>query len=204
MFSLYKAAQRVGGCVARQGGQEEKAAVLTYGFEVLGGFVLEVALIFFLAWLLKIFVPVVCLMVTVGIFRSLAGGEHCQAYYRCLILSLITFLLLGYLVLLLAPLLVSCKKFALGGGFAFALFATWKYAPVESPARPLSVAKRLKVRKGTFAFLGLWLLFFFAFEFPGEVATASLLGLLGQSFTLLPWGRMFLGRLDALLSFPRR
>lgn len=185
--------------IARGTGQEDQAEVLAYGLEVLLGIVIEAGIILGLAWLLGITGTTIIVLVSFLSFRLLSGGSHCTAYYRCLLLSTAVFLSLGSLAVPLGSLLASRPwVMALAGLVAFAM--TWRWAPVDTPQKPLP-PERLPARRYWCQFYLLaWYVLISYLPLPPAWLGATVLGVLWQAFSVTPAGEKFTRGADFLLA----
>ena len=71
--------------------------------EIILGSIFKVSLLFLIAVFLGIISEVAVLLLVTGLLRTLSGGVHCSAYYRCLITSVITLTVLGYMLKFMLP-----------------------------------------------------------------------------------------------------
>lgn len=185
--------------IARGTGQEDQAEVLAYGLEVVLGLVIEAGVILGLAWLLGITGPTIIILISFLSFRLLAGGSHCTAYYRCLLLSTIVLLSLASLAGPLGSRLVSWPwLMALSGLGAF--FLTWRWAPVDTPQKPLPVEKLPARRYWCLFFVLAWYVLISYLPLPPAWLGATVLGVLWQAFSVTPAGEKFTRGADFLLA----
>ena len=68
---------------------------MAFGLELLLGEIVKLLCVITLSYALGILPEVLTITVTAGVLRLASGGEHCSAYYRCLIGGTLCFLLLG-------------------------------------------------------------------------------------------------------------
>lgn len=200
MVSVHKVAVYLGRGLARRVGVEQRAALLAYGLEIILGTALEIALILVLAWLAGVFWPVAASLFAASSLRLFSGGNHCTAYYRCVLLSSLVFLSLGWAARLLAAALppVSLPLGSLGA-LGATLAAVLLLAPVEDPQRVrLKPALRRRRRLSSLFCLAGWALLL-ALAARGEAAAAISLGLAWQAFSLTAAGRTLVAFVDGLL-----
>ncbi len=116
-----------------------QVARMAFGLELILGDIVKLVLILTLAQLLGIFQEVLVLMAAAGILRLASGGEHCSAYYRCLVGGSICFLLLGELVHYLNPLLAGQAVILIALlSFLLVELILWKYAPGDTENKPIT------------------------------------------------------------------
>jgi accessory gene regulator B len=189
--------------------ERQKEIEMTFGLELLLAAGLKFGCIVVLAYFFGIFRETMVLVLTAGIFRVVSGGEHCQAFYRCLIGGTVVFLLLGYL----AKVLMSVTRYE-GTTFLIVLVSFMlvtaiisKYAPGDTEDKPITEEfeiirfKRLSllVAVGFFIMVVLFLIF----EVYTELILPVIMGLLWQVFTITPLGYRFIRGIDSVLRFSK-
>ncbi|RJX18748.1 MAG: hypothetical protein C4575_10355 [Desulforudis sp.] len=183
--------------------ERARLKVLAYGLEALLGGLVQLTILAILPLLLGIGPSTWMAAGTATLFRLPAGGAHCVAFDRCLISSLSTFMLAGAAGILLTR-QISCHllPFVLAV-LCMAALAVWLYVPADTPARPV-VSRREKRRLKAWAYsvLGFYLLLYLSFgkSVSPELVVAGGLGLLIQTFTVLPWGYRALAVVDRFLA----
>ena len=206
MPSIHGLAERAAGYIARELGiDRQKEGMLTFGLELLLGSALEFALIMALAFLFGIFRETLILVLTAGILRLVSGGEHCRAYYRCLIGGTVFFLLMGWLVKWLKS-VISFQGFILLMIITFiaVIAIIWRYAPGETANKPLTEADRVRGRRLSFTVAGIFfavVILLAILKVEQGYGLPVLAGMLCQAFTLTPWGYGFIRWIDGMLSF---
>lgn len=205
MASVHEIAVYLGRGLARRIGEERRAALLAYGLEIILGTALEIALVLGLAWLMGLFWPVAASLFAASSLRLFSGGNHCTAYYRCVLLSLLVFLSLGGAARLLAAVLPPFSLFFLSLGAPAAAFAAvLLLAPVEDPKKiKLKPAVRRRRRLFSVVCLAGWAAIL-AFAAREETAAAVSLGLAWQAFSLTAAGRVLVTFIDGLLALAER
>lgn len=173
--------------------------MLTYGLEVLLGIVIEAGVILGLAWLLGITATAIVILVSFLSFRLLSGGSHCTAYYRCLLLSTIVFLSLAALA---GPLgdLVTSRPWVMAVTGLGIFFMTWRWAPVDTPQKPLPPEKLPARRFWCQFYILAWYVLISYLPLPPAWLGATLLGVLWQAFSVTPAGEKFTRGADFLLA----
>lgn len=137
-----------------------KRAVYYYGFYIVIGSFVKGIILLTLSLLLGILIPALLIVMVLGSLRMLAGGYHFDTYGKCLFVSM-TFNLTAALIarytysswstalIVLFILLV----------FTFSLYMLIKYAPRDTPTKPITdPAAIMKYKKLSIAYLGVLLI----------------------------------------------
>jgi len=164
-----------------------------YGLEIALGGLLQIIIIMAAALLLGIAKEALAIITAAVLYRRYADGPHCQTYYRCTIASLINFTLLAYLSRYLP---VNYLPVYLIGTSILSVLVIHYYVPADNPINPITdeAMRRKRKQKSYLVWLVILLVSITAAYIMGEkpVATALLLGLCWQNFTLLPGGRAYI------------
>jgi|GEM_PF-416957 len=206
MPTIHGLAEKAAGYIARELGIDKpKEGMLTFGLELLLGSTLEFALIMALACFFGIFRETLILVLTAGILRLVSGGEHCRAYYRCLIGGTVFFLLMGWLVKWLNS-IITYRNIVLLVIISFiaVLVVIWKYAPGETENKPLTEKDKVRGKRLSFAVAGIFfvvVILLSILKVDQGYGLPVLTGMLCQAFTLTPRGYRFIRWVDGMLSF---
>lgn len=181
---------------------------MVYGMEILLGEIVKLFVIISSAWILGVLPQVLTITMSAGILRLASGGEHCSAYYRCLIGGTVWFLLLGWGVYsfnaVLSPPVISV---IVGLLFFISLAIIFKYAPGETENKPINnEAEREKFKKWSVAIMvayGLILIIFSRLEVLNTLVLPMAVGIMAQAFTVSPAGYGFIHFIDWILDFPK-
>jgi len=170
---------------------------IRYGLEIALGGLFQLAIITFVALLLGIAKEVIAIAISTALYRRYSGGAHCQAFYRCTLTSMITFILLGYLSQYIPT---SYWFLYIILTAILSIVVIHRYVPVDNPRNRITdEADKEKRRQKSYGFIFLILLasaltrYFYDKEL---YSIALLLGLLWQNFTLSPWGNNYICFLD--------
>ena len=185
-------ARKIAGIVAAEiGASPEDREVYEFALKLVIDTMLDVAVIFSLAYVFGVLRPVAVAYVLVAILKYFAGGAHASKMVNCLILGTIVYLGLGLAARGLGQLSeqISWAAFLSVGMLATVVF--FRHAPVTPPNKPLkSVRHRNYLRKNAMITLGvvlaamtIWLTR--PFSSP-DVFWSGLLALVWQSLILLP------------------
>ncbi|WP_406678238.1 accessory gene regulator ArgB-like protein [Moorella sp. ACPs] len=183
--------------------RKPEVEVVAFGLEVAMGASLQLLVFVVVAWYLDLLPEMMAALITMATYRLLAGGVHCSAYYRCLILSLLTLIIQANLARWLAG--------AIGGSlpavgllvFVAGLVIAWRRAPADIAAAPvINPVRRARLKRACYLWLLVWLAVIslgYYQGWPGSVLTSSLLALVIQSLALTPLGFAAVGWADGLL-----
>lgn len=132
----------------RQFIHENQLATYTYCFELLISTLLFGSSIFLLAWISNTLFASTLYLLTFLCFRTTIGGFHATTYFRCYVLSIISFCIFLSLVLYLpfkTQLTLPC--------FLFSSFLIIHYAPLEHYNRTFSEKELVIFRKRSISLL---------------------------------------------------
>ncbi|MBE3585588.1 accessory gene regulator ArgB-like protein [Desulfofundulus thermocisternus] len=203
---IHDLARKIASWLSQELQQEERAAVMAYGLELLLGAVVKVVCFVTIPLLLGIFHQVMAVLLASVVFRLAAGGAHCTAYYRCLIGSLTTFTGLGFLARWLPETDIPARGMALAATL-FAVIVALIWAPADTPAKPITRVGHRRALKIISLMVPLcYIAVTWFLPLRDDLVAASALGLAFQSFTVTPagyrfieWLDVFLGRLHSIL-----
>ncbi|BCV20969.1 accessory gene regulator ArgB-like protein [Moorella sp. Hama-1] len=177
--------------------------VVAFGLEVALGGLLQLAVFIIVAWCLGLVPEMLVALVTMAGYRLPAGGVHCSAYYRCLLLSLLTLILLALLGRELALAAGKYLPVLALAVFVVNLVIARKWAPAAVPAAPIiNPRRRSRLKQIAYLWLAGWLLVMLAgfyLQWPPSLLASSLLALVVQGLALTPAGFAVIGRADSLL-----
>lgn len=158
---------------------------------------MQIVLLLIAAWGLDLFYETAGIMLASALYRRYSGGAHCTAYYRCTLTSLITFLLLAYLVRISFPYLNLAVISSAG---LVVLLVAWLKVPVDNPTNPITDPLRREVlRMKSLILAGFLCLLAIALLYLYPLGSAAILmGLLWQSLTLTTPGHIYMSLWDNL------
>ena len=177
---------------------------MAFGMELFLGEIIKLTLTITISYILGILPEVLTITFTAGILRLASGGEHCSAYYRCLLGGTFCFILLGALAHLLNPLisntallLIVCISFLIG------CILLLKYAPGDTANKPInSSEQRALFKKRSLQIMGIYLIIILAMMMGSAVKILVLpmvFGIIEQIFTVTPWGYHYIHWVDRVL-----
>lgn len=208
-MSVHELAIRIGSYLGRELDVDRTQEMrMVFGLELFLGDVIKLILIISLAAFFAILPEVLVIMAAACSLRLVSGGEHCSAYYRCLIGGMLCFLLLGWAVQSLNPLL-SMQQIILIAFICFLLVEIifWKYAPGDTENKPITEeTEKAKFKKWSMLLAGLYfivMMVFAGFNSLRPFVLPIAIGMLEQAFTVSPWGYSFLHFVDYVLDFSK-
>jgi len=200
-ISIHNIGNVTGTHIAKKINAPDKANLLGYGAEILIGGIVKLAVLFLISALLGVVIEVAILLLVVATMRTLSGGAHCTAYYRCLITSVLVFTTLGYTIKTIYPFLSVLPSTVLGGIILMSIYLYWCYAPQAPPNKPFKT-KAAKTSFHRYTLIVALTLALIAILMGIESLISWIIagGLLWQAFTLTPIGYGFIKFMDDLLS----
>ena len=208
-MSIHELATRMAAYIGREVEADRLQELrMAFGLELILGDIVKLIFILTLAQLLGILQEVLVLMAAAGMLRLASGGEHCSAYYRCLLGGTICFLLLGWLVHYLNPLIAGQAVFVTALlSFLLTEIILWKYAPGDTENKPITEAADKKRFKNWSLLLGfiyfMIMLICAGFNSASAFVLPVAVGMLEQAFTVTPWGYRFMHIVDQVLDFSK-
>lgn len=183
----------------------KQEVILRYSLNLLISSIAGYALALLIAWALGIFSYVLVVMVTVSTLRVFSGGAHCSNAINCIVYGSITMNALGVLAKIIEFSTVTAL-ISIGLIFFYGLWIVKKYAPADTPGKPISTKqKQDKLKKRSLAVVFIWFfivlgLMYYSTRLAHVMIYASSIGILWQSFTLTKLGYSFCHVSDNLLS----
>lgn len=207
---MEKLAKKIANNIARSlDYDEEKEAVVAYGLIA----VLQIFETFFLVLMAGLLIGapaeamIVCL--AVGLLRQYSGGAHAGTAELCIGIGVIYSAAAAFISkkLLLSVYTPAAMLPAIIVLYAVSFILVKKYAPVDSPNKPIRTEKkRERMKKGSLVVLSVYfalsvLLFFAGYHVKtfNSYGISLLFGVAWQVFTLMPLGADFLHIVDKLL-----
>ncbi|AOT68622.1 accessory gene regulator ArgB-like protein [Geosporobacter ferrireducens] len=183
----------------------KQEAILKYSLKLLISSIEGYVLALVIAWALGIFPYVLIAMVTVSTLRVFSGGAHCSNATNCILYGAITMNALGALSRIIEFSKITELVF-ISLIFSYGLWAIRKYAPADTPGKPISTKlQKDRLRRRSALVACIWAVLAFALTFgyreQGHILTyASSIGILWQSFTLTNIGYKLCHAMDRILS----
>lgn len=203
-MKMYDIATRMAGFLASQVGLEEsKVDTVRFGLELILGEIVKWCILLMAAGLLGVLPGALYAMISMGLFRLVSGGGHCEDYWRCLIFGLLVFLGGGKLGVYAAPHISQTALIkALIVGCLVMSVPVLIWAPGEAPNRKINAGERAKFKKLSLACLAVWtgVTIFLVVPYSLPVAVAGLLAMVLQAFSFTPPGYRAINHFDVLLA----
>ncbi len=170
--------------------ESKEKALFSFGLELFVGAFLEAIILLILAFLFNIFWPVFIALLSFLVIRPYAGGIHLPTYNSCLIVTLLVFLLIGFIAAYIQPGLLTTIIvifFVAITGFIF----IYKYAPADTKTIPISdPALRQELKRKAYIVLIAWTILAItaALLFTGylNLVIAASLGIFSQLISTHP------------------
>lgn len=198
MVSIHNFATKLSKNLSSLTEQPEKEELYGYGLEIILGGLFKIFILVVLATVLGMLQLTIAVIMTSFLYRLLSGGAHCRAYNRCLVVSIVSFLVLAYLAKLSLALEISPQSI-LFVILALTLFIAVKYAPQAPDNKPIEgVKKFLFLKTLSVGFIIVW--FVMISYLPVGMALASTYALMWQSVSLTPLGQGIFTVLDGMLA----
>lgn len=200
-ISIHSLGYMVGAHIAKKVDQPDRANFLGYGAEILISGIVKLAVLFLVSAVLGIVIEAALLLAVIAVVRTLSGGAHCSAYYRCLITSVLVFTTLAYTIKTMHPFISLLPSAALAVIIILYTYLYWRYAPQAPLNKPLK-NKAAETAFRCYTLIAVFILSLITLLLGTESLTSWIIagGLLWQAFTLTPAGHGFIKFLDVLLS----
>ena len=204
-ISIHKIVQALGTYVAKKVSTADQTEVLSFGAEILVGSIIKLCILFSFAFIMDITVEIAILLIVTGIIRTLSGGAHCSAYYRCLATSVFIFTVLGYSIKVNYTFIRQLHPAILLGILVLTFSLYWIYPPQAPSNKPFKDKKiELDFHWYTLLAVVIYLLLncfgVLIVRLPGYI----IMHYFWQAFTLTPLGHRFIGLFDILLTFEKK
>lgn len=195
------------------GYDDEKEAVIAYGLIAIIQIFITVLLVLLFGILVGALAEALIVCFSVSILRKYSGGAHAGTIELCTGFSLLycttaavisKWLLAG----IYNPIPMAIAIIII---FGISFLVVNKFAPVDSPNKPIRTEKKKKrMRKGSFVILSVYLIIsiaFFVLSFKYEVfksyGISLLFGISWQIFTLTYLGSLFIGKMNDFIIFKK-
>jgi accessory gene regulator B len=177
---------------------------MAFGLELLLGEIVKLICVITLSTALGILPEVLTITVAAGVLRLASGGEHCSAYYRCLIGGTLCFLLLGWVAHILNPIISRAGLLLTLVICSLMVFAIlWQYAPGDTENKPINNEEELtRFKKWSLIIASVYsvvMIIMMQFEKSYILVLPMIIGMMEQSFTITPWGYGFIQWIDNTL-----
>lgn len=179
------------------GHSHEKRHVYYYGFQIIIGGIVKFLILLLATFVTGILLSTFTTLLFFGVLRIIGGGTHMGSYVKCMIASTLLFMLPGFIVEYTHPLWSQGMLAMLAAAvFLTALPVVWKWAPADTPFKPINKPGQIKVLKIlSVTVVILWALIeaILIVNRLNFVSLAGSLGILTAAFVISPAGYGFFG-----------
>lgn len=176
----------------------QKRNEMYFGYQVLYGGIFKGIVFILSAFLLGILKPALTIIAFFALIRISAGGQHMESFTRCLIISCVLFLGLGFI---LKYINLSIEEIITLSIIVFSIlfYIIIRYAPRDTPYKPITNQSQIKVLRiisiGISGILMIIQIIFITNE-STYIAFAVCLGLLMGAFFVSNIGYKFFNFID--------
>lgn len=191
----------------------EQEAVVAYGLIAMVQIAVTLLLVFILGLLVGAPIEALIICLSVSILRKYSGGAHADTIDFCTVFSVIYCTVAALLSKALAGVYQPWWMLAAAiAVYACSFYYINRYAPVDSPNKPIKSANKIKrMRRGSFILVSVYALLnalFFLFSNRAPVfqsyGISLLFGVSWQVLTLTPLGAILLNKLNDLPKYFRK
>lgn len=180
----------------------KKTAIVSYGIEVMIGAIIKLIIFIMVPWMLGVLTEFIVAYLSFAILRIVAGGVHCSEFYRCLIVSLSSYLAIAFIATYLSfyalPSYTYQELYWVLLAFSFLVVIT--KAPVDVQEKPIiNPKRRLRLKIASCLVIGLFMLVSVYWQPEDKIYIASGLGILFQVFTVTQSGAKFFKLVDQII-----
>jgi len=183
--------------------KNEEREIVEYGLKVFLSEVFSLSILFIVLFVTGLIKTGMSILIAAGVLRKFSGGAHCSSPMRCTILGVMTVPLFAFSV---ERLLIFGENKLLAAAvclFVLNLFTCLKYAPADSPQKPINEVSKKRLKRGAL----LLILIAFSVLIAGYLLRyidisfllAASVGFFYQSITLTPAGYGFTASMDRLM-----
>lgn len=187
----------------------ERKEVIQYGTYALIQTLISIISVLILGLIFNIALEALIFLFTASILRKYSGGAHSESSNVCTLLGIIISICVGFLIK--SSFFVNMDfEFIIFAGivvFVFAYFIIFKYAPVDTPNKPIKTEKKKKrMKKGSLKILTIYLfivllntILYYNSDvvFAKQVILSILFGIAWQCMTLTALGNILLKTIDS-------
>lgn len=183
--------------------KNEEREIVEYGLKVFLSEVFSLSILFIVLFVTGLIKTGMSILIAAGVLRKFSGGAHCSSPMRCTILGVMTVPLFAFSV---ERLLIFGENKLLAAAvclFVLNLFTCLKYAPADSPQKPINEVPKKRLKRGALLLILITSSVLIAGYFSHYIDISFLLavsaGFFYQSITLTPAGYRFTAAMDRLM-----
>jgi len=179
----------------------KKMAIVSYGIEVIIGALIKLIVFIAVPWMLGVFVEFMVAYLSFAILRIVAGGVHCSEFYRCLIVSVTSYLAIAFIAIHISSYALPYTYQELYWGILlFSFFVIIAKAPVDVQEKPIiNPKRRLRLKIASCLVVGVFMIISVCWHLEDKFYIASGLGILFQVFTVTKSGGKFFKLVDQII-----
>lgn len=179
--------------------ENSKLNIVSYGLEVIIGGLIKLIFFILVPWMLGVLREFLIAYISFAFLRIVAGGIHCSAFYRCLIVSLTSYLGIAYTVIFIAIIPLPYRELY-WGVLVLAFLVVVTRAPVDVEEKPIiSPQRRLRLKILSCFHVVIFFLLSLLWNPESTIYLASGLAILFQVFTLTDSGAKFFKFIDQII-----
>lgn len=184
--------------------KSEEREIVEYGLKVFLSEVFSLSILFIVLFVTGLIKTGMSILIAAGVLRKFSGGAHCSSPMRCTILGVMTVPLFAFSV---ERLLIFGENKLLAAAVCLnvlSLFNCLKYAPADSPQKPINEVSKKRLKRGALLLISITSSVFliagyFSFYIDISFISAVSVGFFYQSITLTPVGYRFTVAMDRLM-----
>lgn len=184
--------------------KSEEREIVEYGLKVFLSEVFSLSILFIVLFVTGLIKTGMSILIAAGVLRKFSGGAHCSSPMRCTILGVMTVPLFAFSV---KRLLILGENKLLAAAVCLnvlSLFNCLKYAPADSPQKPINEVSKKRLKRGALLLISITSSVFliagyFSFYIDISFISAVSVGFFYQSITLTPVGYRFTVAMDRLM-----
>jgi len=182
---------------------ELKGEILAYSITILLSSVAGYLVIIIFSAAVGVLPWALAAAITASIMRTFSGGAHADSPLNCIVIGTLIFTGLGLVSKYTFDRVEAFLFPAVAGVFLTALYCVWRYAPADTPNKPITdETHRRRLWYATAAYVMVWgaaAMAAASLNIYNKLIFASTLGLLWQAFSLTPAGYVLAGILNKLI-----
>ena len=177
---------------------ENQEQIIVFASQLIESTLISIGFIIFVSLMLHNTRETLLVLLASGSVRLVSGGAHCGSAIRCAIVGATIFPLIAtvsnYIVNYFSLWVVFCI-------LSISMLLIVKYAPAESPGKPLVNKNYIKKMYRLSISIGslVSLLAILSFKYDRNVSVCLVLGFLWQTFSISPLGYKFISFMDEAL-----
>lgn len=193
---------RIAQFIARESGKDEE--VILFGLRLFLTSAFGYGFLIVISALLGILQYSLAAAITVSVLRIFSGGAHASSQFRCNLIGIIIYVLLGFVAKIAVFTFSPILLYIVSAIFLLGVCITFIYVPADTPGKPISSKmQRTYLRAISFMILFAWfMLLISAYKYKfmtTDLILSSSLGILWQLASLTPPGYKIVGIADSFL-----